>query len=101
MKLAQILGTLDGVALRVAGDGLEALALAREGAKLVICARTAERILAAAEEIRTATGVEVLARALVRPPKPIEWDEASAKLAAEAAAGEPAVDEDGSGLTAH
>jgi two-component system NtrC family sensor kinase len=30
MKLAQILGTLEGVALRVAGDGLEALALARE-----------------------------------------------------------------------
>jgi ATP-dependent Lon protease len=41
---------------------------------------------------------EVLARALVRPPVPIEWDEASAKLAA---AAEPAVDEDGSGLTAH
>jgi len=30
MKLAQILGTLDGVELRVAADGLEALALARE-----------------------------------------------------------------------
>jgi hypothetical protein len=44
---------------------------------------------------------EVLVRALVRPPVPIEWDEASAKLAAEAAAAEPAVDEDGSGLTAH
>ena len=28
MKLAQILGTLDGVELRVAADGLEALALA-------------------------------------------------------------------------
>jgi hypothetical protein len=44
---------------------------------------------------------EVLARALVRTPVPIEWAEASAKLAAEAAAAEPAVDEDGSGLTAH
>ena len=44
---------------------------------------------------------EVLERALVRKPEPIEWDEASAKLAAETAAAEPAVDEDGSGLTAH
>jgi ATP-dependent Lon protease len=44
---------------------------------------------------------EVLARALVRAPQPIEWDEASAKLAAETPAAEPAVDEDGSGLTAH
>jgi ATP-dependent Lon protease len=44
---------------------------------------------------------EVLARALVRAPEPIEWDETSAKLAGEATAGEPAVEEDGSGLTAH
>ena len=41
------------------------------------------------------------ARALVRKPDPIEWDEASAKLAAQAAASEPAVEEDGSCLTAH
>jgi ATP-dependent Lon protease len=44
---------------------------------------------------------EVLARALVRAPQPIEWDEASAKLAAETSSSEPAADEDGSGLTAH
>jgi ATP-dependent Lon protease len=44
---------------------------------------------------------EVLARALVRKPEPIEWDEASAKLAAATTTAEPAVDEDGSGLTAH
>ena len=44
---------------------------------------------------------EVLARALVRPLVPITWDEEAAKLAAAAAAAEPAVDEDGSGLTAH
>ena len=37
----------------------------------------------------------------VRKPEPIEWDEASAKLAAEAAAAEPVVEDDGSGLTAH
>ena len=41
---------------------------------------------------------EVLARALVRKPEPIEWDEASAKLAA---ASEAVGDEEGSGLTAH
>ena len=45
---------------------------------------------------------EVIARALVRKPEPIEWDEASAKLAEAAAAAEkPAVEDDGSGLTAH
>jgi len=45
------------------GKGV-ALALAREGAKLAICARTPETIQAAAEEIRNVTGVEVLARAM-------------------------------------
>ena len=44
---------------------------------------------------------EVLARALVRKPEPIEWDEAAAKLADRARSGETAVEEDGSGLTAH
>jgi hypothetical protein len=36
----------------------------------------------------------------VRKPEPIEWDE-KAKLAEPAAAADPAVEEDGSGLTAH
>ena len=40
---------------------------------------------------------EVLARALVRKPEPITWDEEAAKLAA----AEAKPDEDGSGLTAH
>ena len=38
---------------------------------------------------------------LVRAPEPIEWDEATAKVAAEATATEPPVEEEGSGLTAH
>jgi 3-oxoacyl-[acyl-carrier protein] reductase len=38
-----------------------ALELAREGARVVICARDAESLAAAADEIRTATGAEVLA----------------------------------------
>jgi 3-oxoacyl-[acyl-carrier protein] reductase len=40
-----------------------ALALACEGAKLALCARRADAIEAAAEEIRKTAGVEVLARA--------------------------------------
>ena len=44
---------------------------------------------------------EMLAKALVRPLVPIEWPEARTKLAEAAAAAEPAVEEDGSGLTAH
>ena len=44
---------------------------------------------------------EVIKHALVRLPEPIEWDEEKAKVAATAVAAEPAVEEDGSGLTAH
>ena len=62
------LGLKDRVAIVAAssqglGKGV-ALALAREGAKLAICARTSGAIQAAAEEIRNVTGVEVLARAM-------------------------------------
>ncbi len=62
------LGLKDRVAIVAAssqglGKGV-ALALAREGAKLAICARTPGAIQAAAEEIRNVTGVEVLARAM-------------------------------------
>ncbi len=39
-----------------------ALGLAKEGAHLALCARTAGTLLASAEEIRAATGVEVLAQ---------------------------------------
>jgi len=42
----------------------------------------------------------VLARALTRKPEPIDWDEAAAAAAAEPA-GEGAIEEDGSALTAH
>ena len=38
--------------------------LAREGAKLALCARTETTLKATAEEIRQMTGTEVLARAL-------------------------------------
>ena len=42
-----------------------------------------------------------LARALVRKPEPIEWDEEKAKVSEPAAAAEPVIEDDGSGLTAH
>ena len=61
------LGLKDRVALVAASStGLGkavALGLAREGAKLALCARTPLTLDAAAEEIRRETGVEVLARA--------------------------------------
>src|ERR1035438_9223595 len=62
------LGLKDRVALVAASStGLGkavALGLAREGAKLALCARTQSTLDAAAEEIHRETGVEVLARAL-------------------------------------
>ena len=60
------LGLKDRVAIVAASSqGLGkavALGLAREGAKLAICSRAEERINRTAEEIRTETGVDVLAR---------------------------------------
>jgi 3-oxoacyl-[acyl-carrier protein] reductase len=60
------LGLKDRVAIvAAASQGLGkavALGLAREGAKLAICARTESTLSKAAEEIRQETGVEVLAR---------------------------------------
>jgi len=44
---------------------------------------------------------EVLAKALVRQPQPIEWDEEKAKPTETSVATEPAVEEDSSTLTAH
>lgn len=62
------LGLKDRVALVAASStGLgkaAALGLAREGAKLALCARTQSTLDSTAEEIRRQTGVEVLARAL-------------------------------------
>src|SRR5579872_2350536 len=62
------LGLKDRVALVAASSqGLGkavALGLAREGARLAMCARTESTLDAAAEEIRRETGASVLARAL-------------------------------------
>ena len=62
------LGLKDRVALVAASSqGLGkavAMGLAREGAKLALCARSQDSLDAAAEEIRAATGAEVLTRAV-------------------------------------
>src|SRR5438270_1643629 len=62
------LGLKDRVAIvAAASTGLGkavALGLAREGAKLAICARTQDTLEATAKEIRDSTGAEVMARAL-------------------------------------
>ena len=100
--------TLRGRVLPIGGLKEKLLAAARGGMKTVLIPEeNAKDLVEISDTIKKGLEIvpvtrmdEVLARALVRAPKAIEWDEASAKLAAETAA-EPAVDEDGSGLTAH
>jgi 3-oxoacyl-[acyl-carrier protein] reductase len=62
------LGLKDRVAIVAASSqGLGkavAMGLAKEGARLALCARTESALVAAAEEIRRATGTQVLTRAL-------------------------------------
>jgi ATP-dependent Lon protease len=102
--------TLRGRVLPIGGLKEKLLAAARGGMKTVLIPEeNAKDLVEISDAIKKGLEIvpvtrmdEVLARALVRVPVPIEWDEASAKLAAEATtAGEPVVDEDGSGLTAH
>jgi ATP-dependent Lon protease len=101
--------TLRGRVLPIGGLKEKLLAAARGGMKTVLIPEeNAKDLVEISDTIKKGLEIipvtrmdEVLARALVRTPQPIEWDEASAKLAAETAAPEPAADEDGSGLTAH
>ncbi|MGB8184738.1 MAG: S16 family serine protease, partial [Pseudolabrys sp.] len=101
--------TLRGRVLPIGGLKEKLLAAARGGMKTVLIPEeNAKDLVEISDTIKKGLEIipvtrmdEVLQRALVRKPDPIEWDEASAKLAAQAAASEPAVEEDGSGLTAH
>jgi len=101
--------TLRGRVLPIGGLKEKLLAAARGGMKTVLIPEeNAKDLVEISDAIKKGLEIipvtrmdEVLARALVRTPQPIEWDEASAKVAAEATSSEPAVDEDGSGLTAH
>jgi ATP-dependent Lon protease len=102
--------TLRGRVLPIGGLKEKLLAASRGGMKIVLIPEeNAKDLVEISDTIKKGLEIipvtrmdEVLARALVRPPGAIAWDEESAKLAAAAAAAEkPAVDEDGSGLTAH
>jgi ATP-dependent Lon protease len=101
--------TLRGRVLPIGGLKEKLLAAARGGMKTVLIPEeNAKDLVEISDAIKKGLEIvpvtrmdEVLERALVRKPEPIEWDEASAKLAADAPAGDAAVDEEGSGLTAH
>ncbi len=101
--------TLRGRVLPIGGLKEKLLAAQRGGIKTVLIPEeNAKDLVEISETIKKGLEIipvtrmdEVLAHALVRKPEPIEWDEASAKLAAEAAAAEKVPDDDGSGLTAH
>ncbi len=100
--------TLRGRVLPIGGLKEKLLAALRGGIKTVLIPEEnakdlvdiPDSVKSGLEIIPVARMDEVLARALVRKPEPIEWDEA--KLAEPAAASEPAaVEDDSSGLTAH
>jgi ATP-dependent Lon protease len=101
--------TLRGRVLPIGGLKEKLLAASRGGMKTVLIPEeNAKDLVEISDTIKKGLEIipvsrmdEVLARALVRPLVRIEWPEESAKLAEVAAAAEPAVEEDGSGLTAH
>ena len=87
--------TLRGRVLPIGGLKEKLLAAARGGMKTVLIPEeNAKDLVEISDTIKKGLEIipvtrmdEVLARALVRAPQPIEWDEASAKLAAETAGG--------------
>jgi ATP-dependent Lon protease len=100
--------TLRGRVLPIGGLKEKLLAAARGGMKTVLIPEEnakdlpeiSEAIKKHLEIIPVSRMDEVIARALVRKPEPIEWDEASAKMAAAAAtSGETGIEDDG--VTAH
>ncbi len=102
--------TLRGRVLPIGGLKEKLLAASRGGMKTVLIPEeNAKDLVEISDTIKKGLEIipvtrmdEVLAHALVRPLVPIEWPEESAKLAEAAAAAEPpAVEDDGSGLTAH
>jgi ATP-dependent Lon protease len=86
--------------LAASRGGMKTVLIPEENAKDLV--EISDTIKKGLEIIPVTRMDEVLANALVRPLVPIEWPEESAKLAEAAAATEPpAVEDDGSGLTAH
>ena len=102
--------TLRGRVLPIGGLKEKLLAAARGGIKTVLIPEeNAKDLVEISDNIKKGLEIipvsrmdEVLTHALVRKPEPIEWDEEKGKpTAAPVAAAETAVEEDGSGLTAH
>jgi ATP-dependent Lon protease len=99
--------TLRGRVLPIGGLKEKLLAALRGGIKTVLIpeenakdlVEISDSVKGGLEIIPAARMDEVLTRALVRKPEPIEWDEEKAKRAA--AAAEPVVEEDSLTLTAH
>jgi ATP-dependent Lon protease len=85
--------------LAAARGGMKTVLIPEENAKDLV--DISENIKKHLEIIPVSRMDEVIARALVRKPEAIVWDEESAKMAAAAATtGEPVIDDDGI-LTAH
>jgi len=102
--------TLRGRVLPIGGLKEKLLAALRGGIKTVLIpeenakdlVEISDAVKSGLEIVPVARMDEVLARALVRKPEPIEWDEEAAKLAEPAVATpEPVVEDDSSNLTAH
>ena len=98
--------TLRGRVLPIGGLKEKLLAAHRGGIKTVLIPEeNAKDLVEINDSIKSGLDIipvsrmdEVLARALVRKPEPITWEEATAKPVEVA---EPVVEEDSSGLTAH
>src|SRR5205807_10265773 len=101
--------TLRGRVLPIGGLKEKLLAAQRGGIKTVLIPEeNAKDLVEINEAIKKGLEIipvsrmdEVLKRALVRMPEPIEWDEEKAKPTETSVTTEPAVEEDSSTLTAH
>jgi ATP-dependent Lon protease len=101
--------TLRGRVLPIGGLKEKLLAASRGGMKTVLIPEeNAKDLVEISESIKKGLDIvpvsrmdEVLARALVSKPEPIEWDEEKAKPTETSVSTEPAVDADSSTLTAH
>jgi ATP-dependent Lon protease len=101
--------TLRGRVLPIGGLKEKLLAASRGGMRTVLIPEeNAKDLVEISESIKKNLDIvpvsrmdEVLARALVRKPEPIEWDEDKAKPAEPAVATEPSVEDESSVLTAH
>jgi ATP-dependent Lon protease len=100
--------TLRGRVLPIGGLKEKLLAASRGGMKTVLIPEeNAKDLVEINESIKKGLDIvpvsrmdEVLARALVRKPEPITWDEETAKPV-EAPVAEPVVEDEASALTAH